>query len=511
MRRSGDERLSLPLGWRRALLLTHRWMGIAGGLLVVVWFASGIVMIYARMPELDASERLARAPALDASAVRLTPAEAARVAEVPLEALLGARLGMLGDRPVYRFGGGARIGAVLADTGAPLEPFAPEEAVAAVSRLHPEHAATLRHDGWLTEPDQWTLQSRASLPLHRVALGDEADTRVYLSDRTGELVMETTAPERRWAYAGAVLHWLYFTPFRTHSALWAQTIIWLSIAGCVLTLTGLVWGLVRFRRRSPYSGLLRWHHYAGLAFGLFTFTWMLSGGLSMDPWSWHPGTAPTRAQREGAAGGPLRADVLTAEVVRSAAAALAADPAGGRSGPGAVKETALVQLHGDLYFVGYDGSGSPRLVAAAATGARPFARFRDEVTMRAARSAMPGVAVTDSTWLTEHDAYYYGRGAAPGEGPPLPVLRVRFADPQETWLYLDPAQGRIVRKEERLTRLNRWLYRGLHSLDFPGFYERRPLWDMVVIVLSLGGLALAGTTLLPGWRRVGRLLRRRIR
>jgi hypothetical protein len=493
--------------WRRALLLTHRWMGIVGGLLVVIWFASGIVMIYARMPELDVAERLARAPMLDAGAIAVAPAEATRAAGVASDALLGARLGMLGERPIYRFGPGARVGALFADTGAPLQPFAPEDALATVARLHPEHGATLRYDGHLTEPDQWTLQSRATLPLHRVALGDEADTRVYLSDRTGDLVMETTASERRWAYAGAVLHWLYFTPFRARSALWTQTIIWLSIAGCLLTLTGLVWGLVRFRRGSPYSGLLRWHHYAGLTFGLFTFTWILSGGLSMDPWSWHPGTGPTRAQREGAAGGPLRADALTVEDVRRAAAALAAPPTAGGDAI-AVKELGLVQLHGEPYFVAYHSAAPPRLVSARSRGARSFARFSDDEMLRAARAAMPGVPIADSTWLTRHDAYYYGRGYGPGDGPPLPVLRVRFADPHETWLYLDPTQGRIVRKEERLTRLNRWLYRGLHSLDFPGFYERRPLWDVVMIVLGLGGLVLAGTTLLPGWKRVGRLLSR---
>jgi hypothetical protein len=56
-------------------------------------------------------------------------------------------------------------------------------------------------------------------------------------------------------------------------------------------------------------------------------------------------------------------------------------------------------------------------------------------------------------------------------------------------------------------RLNRWLYHGLHSLDFPLLYPRRPLWDALVIALSAGGLALAATTLLPGWRR----LRSRVR
>ncbi len=61
----------------------------------------------------------------------------------------------------------------------------------------------------------------------------------------------------------------------------------------------------------------------------------------------------------------------------------------------------------------------------------------------------------------------------------------------------------IVRKEERLTRLNRWLYHGLHSLDFPFLYYRRPLWDVVVIVLSVGGIVLSVTTALvtpPLWK-----------
>ena len=506
--RGDTRRVITPPDWRRALLLTHRWMGIVGGLLVVAWFASGIVMMYARMPELDVSERLARAPALDLGALAVSPSQAGRIAGASEQALLGARIGMLGARPIYRFGAGVDAGAVYADTGRRLSPFTPETALSAVANWYPEHAEALRHDDHLTEPDQWTLQSRAELPLHRIALGDAKGTRVYLSDRTGDLVMETTASERRWAYAGAVLHWLYFAPFRAHAALWAQTIICLSIAGCGLTLSGLLWGIVRFRGGSPYSGLLRWHHYAGLAFGLFTFTWMLSGGLSMDPWSWHPGTAPTAAQREGVAGGPLRADAITVEHVRAAGGALAAPSPGESRGAATVREIGLVQLDGAPYFLGYDGSAPPRLVSALPPGGHAFVRFSDDEMLEAARAAMPGVPITDATWLTEHDAYYYGRGSATGDGPPLPVLRVRYANPQETWLYLDPARGQIVRKEERLTRLNRWLYRGLHSLDFPGLYARRPLWDVVVIVLSLGGLTVAGTTLLPGWRRVARILRR---
>ena len=82
-----------------------------------------------------------------------------------------------------------------------------------------------------------------------------------------------------------------------------------------------------------------------------------------------------------------------------------------------------------------------------------------------------------------------------------PVLRVRYANPERTWLYMDPSRGGIVLKTDDTRRLRRWLYQGLHSLDFPFLYYERPLWDIVVIVLSIGGLALSATTLVPAWRR----------
>jgi hypothetical protein len=491
------------LDWRKALVYTHRWMGIAGGLLILMWFASGIVMIYHRMPEVGGAERLERLRPIDPSAIRVAPGEAAEIVGVPTR---GFTLTMLGERPVYRFG----TATVFADTGEPLGGLSTDGALDVAGDFAPDYLASATYDVLLTEPDQWTLQSRRFLPLHRIALGDEEDTRVYVSEGSGEVVMRTTRSGRTWGYAGAVLHWLYFTPFRANSALWTQTVIWLSIAGCLLTLSGLLWGVMRFspirRHRmrgrrsltmSPYSGLLGWHHYAGLVFGFFSFTWMLSGGLSMEPWSWHPGTAPTSEQREALSLGPLSLEGISAALVRQGMAALAA------AGP--VKELDIVRFRGRPYFVGRGSAdpAEPRLVSALTPNEGVFDRFPGADLIDAAVEAMPGVGVRGLMTLEEYDSYYYDRTGAAS----LPVLRVEYADPQETALYIDPRRGVIVRKEERLTRLNRWLYHGLHSLDFPFLY-RRPLWDVVVILLSLGGIALAGTTLWPGLQRVGRHLRR---
>lgn len=473
------------MGWRQLLVYTHRWLGIAGCLLFATWFASGIVMMYARMPGLDAGERRARQPPLYFSSARLAPGDIFRDRSTVQQ----IRVGMFGDRPVYRAVVRGRRTTIFADNGETLAVLTPDQATAAAIRFAPASESTIRYDTRLPEPDQWTLQSRGLLPMHRLSLGDADGTVLYVSDRTGEVELKTTARDRRLAYAGAVLHWLYFTPLRRNGPLWTQTIIWLSAVGCVMCLSGLAWGLL-VARRDPYAGILRWHHYAGLIFGVFTCTWIFSGLLSMDPWDWHPSTAPSRAQRDSVGGGPLALDRVTLDQLKRALDVMSA------IGP---REAELTQFRGEPYLAAGD-----RLVSVHRPERGLLARFDDGVIESAAREAMPGAAVVESAWLHDYDSYYYDRSRT----LPLPVLRVKFADPNATWLYLDPSRGAIARREERLSRVNRWLYHGLHSLDFPFLYTRRPLWDVVMIVLSLGGLASAIISLVPAWRRVRRTVER---
>jgi hypothetical protein len=389
---------------------------------------------------------------------------------------------------------------VFADSGQRLERLSQADALEAAARFAPQDAGALRYDAYLTEPDQWSLESRALFPLHRIALGDPADSYLYIGDRVGDAVLKTTRSERRWAYAGAVIHWIYVTPFRRHASLWAQTIIWLSLAGCVMCILGLVWGIWRFsirgryrlkrrRQRSPYAAWMRWHHYAGLIFGLTTLTWVFSGLLSMDPWAWHPGNEPTSAQREAVAGGPLQLGVVTVDAIKAAVAALPQPPT----------NVDIVQFRGRPMLASSSG-----VVALDRTG-EPAAPFLPHAAvLAAARAAMPGTEIESETWLQSYDSYYYSRDNQRS----LPVLRVKFRDDARTWLYLDPRQGAIVQRLERRSRVNRWLYHGLHSFDFPWLYYRRPLWDVVVIALCLGGVVSSATTLVPGFRRLRRHWRR---
>lgn len=476
----------------RTLVYSHRWLGIALGVVFVTWFASGLAMVYAHMPVLDPADRLAALAPLNTSAVRVEPGAIADEAS-------SFTLTTFGNRPVYRVTAGGTRQTFFADTGDPLPPLSPADAVVAAMPF--AGRATVRYGAHLEDADQWTFSVRGRMPLHRLDIDDANGTRLYIAEHGGDAVMKTTASGRRWGYLGAVVHWFYFTPFRRHQALWSSVIIWVSLAGTVTALAGFAWGLwrlspiqrYRLRRQfshTPYAGLMRWHHYAGLVFGLTTITWVFSGLLSMDPLNWSPGTTASRAQREAVSRGPLRPpDVPLAALHRALAAFGVAPP----------REIDLIRFRGHHYLRA--GAG---LVAVDQPASGPVEMFQADDMLGAAQDAMPDVAIEGVYWMSEYDAYYYGRGRS---RPNLPVLRVRFGDRQRTWLYLDPRQGVIVRKEERLSRLNRWLYHGLHSLDFPFLYYRRPLWDLVVIGLSAGGVLLSLTTMPAAYRRLRRGMR----
>ena len=116
------------------------------------------------------------------------------------------------------------------------------------------------------------------------------------------------------------------------------------------------------------------------------------------------------------------------------------------------------------------------------------------------RRTYPDTPIIEAGLLEEYDSYHYSRDQL----APLPILRVKFDDPDHTWLYIDPGSGQLSTSVHRLDRVERWIYHGFHSLDFGFWYYNRPIWDIGVIVLSIGGLATSTIGLYVGIRRLWR-------
>lgn len=489
---------------KRYLYIIHRWLGIVLCLFMAMWFFSGVVMMYVGYPHLTNIERLQTLPKLagNSCCIDLSAVLAATEQKISPESI---RLTSIANTPrfILTYGKNQHF-AIDAITGKRITQVTEADVLASAQNfMHAEG----RYIGSVDE-DPWT-HSRALdgfRPLHRVLMQDADNTLLYVSSTTGEVVRDATSTERGWNWLGAWIHWLY--PFRGgffSAETSANIIIYSSLIGCFVVLTGMIVGIMRWRfvgqfkhgGKTPYrTGFMRWHHLFGLVFGIIAFTWIFSGLMSMNPWKIFDSDAPklnTKAYQVG----ELNAQSFPLSMQQ----ALVSFQSTGFY----PSELELKILDGNGYFIGFDNTGQTSILNAEADPI-PFKQFAWQQLEIAAQRLMGGAKVVESSILTDYDFYYYQRAAHTMTGhidKRLPVLRLKFDDPYATWLHIDPYTASVV-KLDSFKRTSRWLFAFLHSWDWLPLLNSRPLWDGMMISLSLGGFVLSASGVVIGWRRLGR-------
>ena len=544
---------------KRWILLGHRWLGIGMCLLFFLWFLSGMVMMYVGHPKLTWQERLEHLSPLEASQPLLSPADAFRQAGIHGTVtdlrLANARAGqpvyIAQVRPDSKPAPDAprpepHLVALDARTGALLPPTDPATALASAQAYleqgEPSHpssssappassprqpSATAQgapgkplYQG-ITAEDAHTHSKAMDLhrPLHKVLLPDADQTLLYISGTTGEVVRDAPRLERGFNYLGAWLHWLYL--FRDTAIDWTELIIWLSVIGIVSVISGFLSGIIRWRfsrpyrsgSRSPFApGALRWHHILGLIFALTTFTWIFSGLMSMNPWDiFEADDSIIDARRISSP------DIQPSHATATPQALLA-------SATTPVRELQWHTLLGKTRVKAIrthevpPGSADQPVLLSARTG-KPY-NLEPERLRSALFTLQPGYPPRIDI-LRQDDFYYYSRAEhtmGGGRKPhPLPIWRVRYDDPNQTWLHIDPTTGQVLNEMDSYQRAERWLFALLHSWDWLPLLQNRPLWDIFMLVLATGGLALSATGIwIAGHRlhiktRRWRLMRRKTR
>lgn len=473
-----------------AIVLLHRWLGIAFCLLFAMWFGTGIVMHFVPFPSLTEAERFAGLAPVDRAEAGLSVADA--VAASGIADATRIRLLLRSDGPVYVVSGPMHSRAIRASDGRDASVTSGDAAVA-IARDHARdrgldvtHATILARADY----DQWTVPNGFDRhrPLFRVALGDAAGTEVYVSSSTGEVVLDTTRSERGWNWAGSVLHWIYPTVLRSNWALWDGVVWTLSLLALTAAMLGAALGIARIRTTggriaTPYRGWHALHHVLGLAAMVFVLTWIFSGWLSMDH-----GRLFSRGRLTSAEAGILYAgaDWATAPSLDE------------RPISPSVRDVEWFAFNGNVYRRDRTDIGAQML---AKSGGAPGSRL--------------------AGLLNVHEIQALGTRLAPGCGTPsvlaaddgyparsiMPGAAVYRTFCGALWFDIDSADGNVLQRLDASRRAYRWFYAALHTLDFPILMAHRLLRDILIVGLCGVGFVFSMTGVVIGWRRLRLSLR----
>lgn len=468
-----------------AIVLSHRWLGIAFCLLFAMWFATGIVMHFVPFPSLTEAERFAGLAPVDRGEIRISVGDA--VAASGIADATRVRLIQRIDGPVYIASGPTRSRAVHASDGQDASVISADAALAIV-RAHARQRGLDAARATITghfDYDQWSVPNGFDRhrPLFLAALGDASGTEVYVSSSTGEVVLDTTRSERAWNWAGSVLHWIYPTVLRSNWALWDGVVWTLSLLALIAALLGAVLGIARVKIRgrlisSPYRSWHALHHLIGLAAMLFVLSWIFSGWLSMDH-----GRLFSRGQLT-----PAEAGVINGAPDWREAASL-----GRQSISSSAREVEWFGFNGTVYRRDRVALGGQRLIRA---GDLPHDERTGFLSARELLALTARLAPRcDAPSVVADDDFYNVRSTLPGS----PVYRLRCG---ELWFDIDGAEGRVLQRLDASRRAYRWVYSALHTLDFPALMAHPRLRDVLIVGLCALGLAFSITGIVIGWRRL---------
>ena len=440
----------------RFLTLLHRWFGVVFCLLFAMWFMTGAVMHWVPFPELSETERIEGLPKLQAKQALFSPAQA--LAAIGHNDITRMRLVTVGGRVVYiaiTSDHGIRV--LDAESGKPLIVDRSLALASAMSHASIRHLDTngIKLIDTIVY-DQWTVSNNLDIhrPLFHVALHNVAGHELYVSSLTGEVVRDSTRNERLFNYVGSVLHWIYPTVLRKHWDAWDTTVWWVALAGLIGSISGAMLGILRLRTlASPFRGWMYWHHITGLFCAFFVITWIGSGWLSMDHGRLFSDGRPKVDEIASLSGPPLSAKELE----------------GYPSWQLGLREIEWSRFAG-------------RIVNESLTV--------DDIQRAASKLGPQCISAPD-------DDAYVARSRTTSDR----VFRIVCGD---TWWQIDGSDGRIIEKLDTSRRVYRWVFRALHTLDFPALVERPALRSGLILLLCGGGFCFSLTGVVIGWRRLKR-------
>lgn len=482
--------------FKKYIIKMHQILGSLLSLIFFVWFASGIVMIFAGFPHAP-KEKLFKSSQI------LSLRDS--IKDFPTDKWPDAKdieLSEIVDIVCYSFTDNSKHIILNAKSLKEIELFSEHLVDSHIVEMNSLCKYTSKI---IKDYDQWIPWSHFNkyFPIKKYYFQDSSNTVVYVSLRTGQIVQQTTRLSRNLARIGAIPHWFYFKYLRLNISAWTTTILWFSGLGSIMCLAGLIAGIYRYRKRnkakkkgllsfSPYKKRwYKWHHILGFIFGLTCFTFVFSGMMSLTGvprWivpidnnadyraEW---TTPEFAAREY--------KLSISEVIAKSSDSL--------------RKIKYDECYSKpSYSLYYNNYYNPEHVNASVNNKASIIKPDLIQIKEKLRENFKGQVKTIDYLEASDD--YYGRR----KGSQLPVLRVKFNDSDKTYMYISLATGKVVRTNNKSTRLRRWLYKGLHSLNFKCLDNHDTLRKILLVILCLGGLFVSYSGIILSFKFIRRLL-----
>lgn len=479
------------------ILTTHRILGTLLSAVFLMWFLTGIVMLYhGHFPRADKSSTMEPLCAKANDAMTLQPIDSlthgAAFSSITLDSYM--------SHTVYHV--------ATPDTTFDVTPAGTPDSIVVNSQYIDKVVkywckGDVASVDTLKELNQWIPFGRLKkeLPVLRYSFNDEEAHELYVGSKTGNVLQFTSHEQRVWAWLGPIPHWVYFTWLRTNQDAWMNTVIAISGVGCLMIITGIWMGVVvllRTRRNkknklSPYKKKwYHWHYVTGLVFGLFCLTYVFSGMMSLVK---NPPAIISERQLDFS---PMKAlDEAKADTfLLDYRKVLAAEP----------EATAIEWKHvGNIPYYSVSKKKGKSVCYDARTAAVKKLKLSEQDILDAVKAVYKedGVDASAATAeLQDYQELYYRVHAK--DSDKLPIVKVTVNDADNDVLYINPSNG-SVRFVDNTGRWAYWLYPALHKLRLPFTMNAEWLRLLLSWIILLGGTAVSLTGVILGCRYIKRL------
>ena len=482
------------------LFSIHRITGCMIAAFFLMWFITGLILIYHPYPRLTDEQLYEKKEILPSSLPDIQS----------IEKKAGGKIKKLHIRQYQQ----QTLATVT--TADSSFTYCCSDSTAAVKPITFAYLAETAHQ-WINAPVfkidtlhervQWILYSRydRAMPIYKFYFDDPEKHELFISGKTGEVQQLTDKKQRFWAWVGAIPHKFYLPCIRKDVDTWELSI---TIGGalCLLAaLTGLYVGVYvlikRYKNKRtfgiPYrKRWYKWHHITGLIFGIFLVTWGISGMMSMQriP-QWIINTngnyifSPSRMWGKK----PLTINAYKLDYRKL------------KQTYPELKEVSWTHFRNIPAYAIIEGNRERIINASSATEIKEL--FIPQNTIEEGIRQIHGDDVVfQISLMNEYDEYYLSRT----DKLPLPVYKVTVDDSDRSRYYISPETG-YIRYLNKNKMAKKWIFSGFHYLNIKYLIDRPALWTLAIWFLCLGGAAVSATGTWLGIRFIKRKLRHKER